>query len=232
MGKPIIAQKRGKGSPTYTVTSHRFKGEAKHFKDGEGLVVDIVKCAAHTAPLALVEHEEGLLYLTIAGEGCTVGSIIEIGASAELKVGNTLTLADIPEGTPIFNIESQPGDGGRFVRTSGATARLVSKQNNKVIIQLPSKKQRVFHPNCRATIGVAAGGGRVDKPILKAGNAYHKARARNKLYPRVSPNSMAAHDHPFGNTRSLRKSKSRPAPKNAPPGRKVGHIRPRRTGRR
>lgn len=232
MGKPIIAQKRGKGSPTYTANSHRYAGKAKHAPNGEGIVVDLINSVGHSAPLALVEHENGLLYLNIAGEGCMVGETVEIGEEAELAVGNTLTLKDLPEGTPIFNIEGQPGDGGKFCRGSGTTARVMSKSAKSVTVVLPSKKQRTFNANCRATIGVAAGGGRVEKPLLKAGNAYHKNKARNKLWPKVSPNSMSAYDHPYGNTRSLRKSKSTPAPRDAPPGRKVGAIRPRRTGRK
>lgn len=232
MGKPIIAQKRGKGSPTYTVNSHKFKGKAKHYADGEALVVDLIHCAGHSAPLALVEHEDGLLYLNIAGEGARVGEVIQIGEGADLKVGNTLMLKDLPEGTPVFNIEGQPGDGGRFIRSSGSAGRVVSKSDKMITVMLPSKKTRTFNPTCRATIGVPAGGGRTDKPLLKAGNAYHKLGVRNKYWPKVSGNSMNAADHPFGNTRSLRKSKSKPAPRDAPPGRKVGMIRPRRTGKR
>jgi large subunit ribosomal protein L2 len=232
MGKPIIAQKRGKGSPTYTANSHRYAGEAKHAPNGEAIVVDLINSVGHSAPLALVEHENGLLYLHVAGEGCMVGGTVEIGEDAELTVGNTLTLKDVPEGTPIFNIEGQPGDGGKFCRGGGTVARVLSKSEKSVTVILPSKKQRSFNAKCRATIGVVAGGGRVEKPLLKAGNAFHKNKARNKLWPKVSPNSMAAYDHPYGNTRSLRKSKSKVAPRDAPPGRKVGAIRARRTGRK
>ncbi|MFT4250509.1 MAG: 50S ribosomal protein L2 [Candidatus Woesearchaeota archaeon] len=232
MGKPIIAQKRGKGSPTYTANSHRYAGVAKHAPSGEALIVDLINCPGHSAPLALVEHENGLLYLNIAGEGCMVGETVEIGSEGELKVGNTLALKDLPEGTPVFNIESQPGDGGKFCRGSGSAARVVGKTKTSVTVMLPSKKTRTFNGGCKATIGVVAGGGRVDKPLLKAGNAFHKNKARNKLWPRTSPNSMAAYDHPYGNTRSSRKSKSKPAPRDAPPGRRVGSIRARQTGRK
>ena len=232
MGKPITSQKRGKGSPTYTVNSHRYKGQAKHYADGEGLIIDIIHCAGHSAPLCVIEHQDGVFYLTIAGEGASLGDVVQVGVEAELKVGNTLTLASIPEGTPVFNIEGQPGDGGKFVRSSGTTAKVVMKTTTHVTVQLPSKKQRTFSNKCRATIGLPAGGGRQEKPLLKAGNAYHKYAARNKYWPITSPNSMNAADHPYGNTRSLRKSKTRPAPRDAPPGRKVGMIRPRQSGRK
>ena len=68
MGKPIVAQKRGKGSPTYTVNSHRFKGKAKHYADGEGVVVDLLHCAGHSSPLCLVEQ----LQAAGRGEGACV----------------------------------------------------------------------------------------------------------------------------------------------------------------
>ena len=126
----------------------------------------------------------------------------------------------------------QPGDGGKFVRSSGSFAKVISRIGNKVIVRLPSRKEKEFNVECRACIGTIAGGGRKEKPILKAGNAMRAKRARNKLYPRVSPNSMSAIAHPFGNTRSLRKSKAKPISRNAPPGRKVGAVAARRTGRR
>ena len=97
---------------------------------------------------------------------------------------------------------------------------------------MPSKKQKQFNPRCRATIGVVAGSGRVEKPFLKAGTKFFKMKAKNKLWPKTSGGAMNAVDHPFGNKRTSRKSKARPAPRDAPPGRKVGMIRPRRTGRK
>ena len=111
-------------------------------------------------------------------------------------------------------------------------ARVVARTPSRVIVQLPSKKQKSFNPECRASIGIVAGGGRTEKPLLKAGTRYYKMKAKNKLWPKVSGASMNAVDHPFGCTRSLRKSKSRPISKNAPPGRKVGMVGARRTGRR
>ena len=106
------------------------------------------------------------------------------------------------------------------------------KADNKITVLLPSKKKKIFNGGCRASIGVVAGGGRPDKPMLKAGNMHYKMKAKNKLYPIVSGGAMNAVDHPFGNARSSRKSKAKPVSKNAPPGRKVGMVGARRTGRR
>ena len=94
-----------------------------------------------------------------------------------------------------------------------------------------NKKEKKFNVNCRATIGKAAGSGRLDKPILKAGKQYHIKKSKSKLWPRTSAVKMNAIDHPFGSGRGKR-VKSKIAKRNAPPGRKVGLLRPRRTGKR
>ena len=235
MGKNLIQQARGKGSMRYRALSFRYKGSSRHKSINEetisGTIVDFVDCPGHSAPLAQIEFADGELSLMIAPEGMKVGDIISVGSSASVQKGNTLPLSQIPEGTFIHNIESNPGDGGKFVRASGVFAKVSSHMTDCVIVTLPSKKTKKFGLQCRATIGVVAGGGRTEKPFAKAGNRYHAMRARNKLYPIVSGNAQNAVDHPLGNSRSSRKSNNKPAPKNAPPGRNVGMIRPRHTGR-
>ncbi len=237
MGKNLIQQARGKGGPTYRAPSHAFQGQAKHrsfSREGnvQGTVVDIINCPGHTAPLAVIQYDDGEKNLTIAPEGIATGDIVQAGEDAELWAGNIAFLRNIPEGTLIYNIESSPGDGGKFVRSSGTFARVVSHQKGRVSVMLPSKKRRDFSGECRAAISLAAGGGRTEKPFYKAGRKYHAKRAKNKLYPMISGAAQNAVDHPFGNTRSSRKSKARTVPKNAPPGRKVGMLRARRTGRK
>ena len=232
MGKLITAQKRGKGSSTFRTHSFKFKGQAKMLSQKSALVADIVHCSGHSAPLALLYYDDGSSAYSIAAEGMTVGDNLTLSnTDSELKTGNVLALKDIPEGVMIYNIEARPNDGGKFVRASGGSARVVSKTKDGVIVQMPSRKQKKFNPDCRAIIGVVAGSGRVDKPFLKAGNKYYAMKARNKYWPIVSASAMNAVAHPFGNKRTARKSKAKPAPKNAPPGRLVGAIRPRQTGR-
>lgn len=235
MGKRIIAQRRGSGSTAYRAPSFKFKGEAKHkslsTETDKGMVLDLITCRAHTAPLAIVEFEDGETTLMIAPEGIAVGEEVESN-SKTIKSGNTLPLIEIPEGTSVFNIEGMPGDGGRYVRASGTFAKILSHQGNSVTILLPSKKNKIFDGKCRATIGVVCGGGRPEKPLLKAGKAFYKAKQRNHLYPTVAGSAMNAVDHPFGNKRTSRKSKNRPTSRNAPPGRKVGMIAAKRTGRK
>jgi len=236
MGKVLIQQARGKGSPRYKVPSFRFKtdGKLKSLRKDlvKGKIVDLLSCQGHSAPILYVKFDDGEHRLMIAPEGVRVGDLVSVGPGAPPDAGNILTLREIPEGTSIFNIESQPGDGGKFCRASGNTARLLTKTEKYANVMLPSKKKRKFHLNCRAMIGIIAGGGRHEKPILKAGKMHHKKKAKNKLYPRTSGSKMNAIDHPFGNKRSARKAKQKPVSRFAPPGRKVGKLAAKRTGKR
>ncbi|MFH1174672.1 MAG: 50S ribosomal protein L2 [archaeon] len=233
MGKNLIQQARGKGGPTYRAPSFRFKGAAKVQHAFETMkVLDLVLCQGHSAPLAFVQYGDGSRGYVIAGEGIRVGDELGSAQTETVQTGTVLCLRDIPEGTAIFNIEATPGDGGRFVRASGTTARITNKTPKQVTVKLTSGKFKTFNPNCRATIGVVAGGGRKAKPFLKAGRAFHHKKKKNRLYPIMSGSAQNAVDHPFGNKRTSRKSKARPAPHNAPPGRNVGYIRPRQTGQK
>ena len=231
MGKNLIQQARGKGGPTYRAPSFKYKAKVSYPKTAViGEVVDFIKCRGHSSPLVEVKYDNGEKTYLVAAEGIRVGDKISTGKDAVKKTGNSLYLKDIPVGTSIFNIELKPGDGGKFVRSGGCFAKLISKKGNEGIVMLPSKKQKTFHLNCKATIGVIAGSGRKEKPFLKAGRRYHYMKARNKLYPRVSGIAMNAVDHPHGTSRSSKKGHPTMARKNAPPGAKVGKIRPRRTG--
>lgn len=235
MGKRIIQQARGKGGPRYRSPSFKYLGDIKYrpleIEQVKGVVRDFAKCPGHLCPLAAVEFEDGFRSFMIAPQGIKVGDSIKFGSN-EIRQGNVLTLADIPEGTEIFNIESNPGDGGKFCRTSGTSAKMISKTDTHAVVMLPSKKKKTFHLKCKATIGIIAGGGRAEKPFLKAGNRFYARRSRNKLYPLTRASAMNAVDHPFGNKRTSRKAKQKGASKFAPPGRKVGKLWPRRTGKR
>lgn len=233
MGKRLIQQARGKGGPTYRAPSFRYKGRVRFInKETQGEIIDIIKCQGHSAPVMKIKYEEGTEGLLIAPEEVKVGDKININVKAPVKNGNILQLKNIPMGTSIYNIEKVPKDGGKFVRSAGSFARVVGKTKNKIIVELPSKKQIILNPDCRAAIGIVAGSGRKEKPLLKAGKRYHAMRAKNKLYPVSGGTSMNAVDHPFGGTTSSHKGKPTIAPKNAPPGRKVGKLRPKRTGRK
>ena len=240
MGKRIKVQRRGRGSPTFRASKKRKRGPVKYpttttHKDKalKGEIIDLEHERGRSAPLARVHYEDGKKDYMIAPEGISIGEEVEIGTGTELKIGNTLTLKDIPEGTSIYNIESQPGDGGKFVRAGGTYATVVTRDAKKVIVKLPSGKMRKYNPECRATVGVVAGGGRTEKPFIKAGTKHHHCRAKNQKYPVNRGVAMIAASHPHGGGQKQHiGKKSSCVSRNAPPGRKVGLIAARRSGRK
>ncbi|MCS7116634.1 MAG: 50S ribosomal protein L2 [Nitrososphaerota archaeon] len=236
MGRRIIQQKRGHGAPQYRVAS---KGKIAPVsypsqKIGEtntAYVLDILHERGRFTPIAQLSMDDGRVVYIPAVEGLQVGAKIEIGFEASVKQGNILPLSKIPEGTVICNIEKNFGDGGKLVRAPGSSAVLFSHTPEGAIVKMPSGKSMILNENCRAMIGVIAGGGRLEKPFLKAGAKYYAVKGKGRVFPRVRAVAMAAVHHPHGGGRHAHK-----APKSvsryAPPGSKVGHIAPRRTGRR
>ncbi|MBU0466057.1 MAG: 50S ribosomal protein L2 [Nanoarchaeota archaeon] len=232
MGKRIVSQARGKGSLTYRVRKKAFNkkiGYPSTAKTGDAEIIAIIHSAAHSAPLMKVLIDNQTFY-NPAFNQAFVGQKIHMGDKAD--EGNVTALKHIQQGTQIYNIERNPGDGGKMIRTAGSSAVVTKKlENKKVTITMPNKKQIILNENCRATIGIIAGDGRLNKPLVKAGTKYYKMKAKSKLWPRVSAVAVNAVDHPFGSGRGKNVG-SKIAKRNAPPGRKVGHIRPRRTGYR
>jgi len=240
MGKRIISRRRGRGTTTYRAPSHRYYGEISYrtYDDTEknsvvyGKVTDLLSCPGHSAPLAKVMYDTKEEILLSAPLHVKVGDIVASGSAAAVQAGNVVPLKNLPEGTFIFNIECKPGDGGKLVRTAGSFAQVVGKVDDRVIVILPSKKQKTLSDKCRATVGVIAGDGAQEKPFMKAGNRMHKMQATNRLYPRTSGVAMNAVDHPFGSGRGRHPGKPKTPPRWAPAGRNVGLIHARRTGRR
>ncbi|CAN6813277.1 unnamed protein product, partial [Brassica oleracea] len=222
MGRVIRAQRKGAGSVFKSHTHHR-KGPAK-FRSldyGErngylkGVVTEIIHDPGRGAPLARVAFRHPFRYkkqkeLFVAAEGMYTGQFLYCGKKATLVVGNVLPLRAIPEGAVVCNVEHHVGDRGVLARASGDYAIVISHNpdNDTTRIKLPSGSKKIVPSGCRAMIGQVAGGGRTEKPMLKAGNAYHKYRGN--------------HQH-IGHASTVRRD--------APPGQKVGLIAARRTGR-
>ncbi len=230
MGKRIIVQARGKGSHTYRVRRKAFRYKLQYPKklEGEGTVVKLLDSAGHTAPLAKIKYDKGTFYMPAFKGMIEKQKII---FSKEIKEGNILMIKHVPIKTKIYNIESNPGDGGVFIKSGGNSATINRITEEGIFVLMPSKKEKKFNPNCRVTIGVIAGSGRLDKPVIKAGKKYHIKKSKSKLWPRTSAVKMNAIDHPFGSGRA-KNPKSKIAKRNAPPGRRIGLIRPKRTGKR
>lgn len=232
MGKRLITQRRGKGS-VHMTPSHRHHGPAKHplaRTPTTAVITDLTHDPGHSAPTATIELSNGEEHHVLATEGTRVGQKIQI-LGTDVQPGNILALKKVPEGTPVYNIEGRPGDGGKFVRAAGTTALLVGRTEKEVTVRLPSGQFKTFHPDCRAVIGVAAGGGRGDKPFAKAGKVHHAVRSKGKLFPRVRGVAKNPVDHPHGGGNAHRKEgKPTTVARGTPPGRNIGHIAARRTG--
>lgn len=235
MGKRLITQRRGKASPVHLTPGHRHHGPVKLPKvrgEVRGEVEALRHSPGHTAPVATVRFPDGTRQRFLAAEGTAIGAGVAVN-SDEIRAGNVLRLSQVPEATPVYNIEGQPGDGGKFVRAAGTTATIIGRSAAGVTVRLPSGQFKTLHPACRATIGVVAGGGRGDKPLVKAGKAHHKHRSSGKLFPRTRGVAKNPVDHPHGGGNAHRtEGKPTTVKRGTPPGRNVGHIAARRTGKR
>jgi large subunit ribosomal protein L2 len=224
MGKNLRQQRRGKGTAVYKSPSHRYLGEIKYEKTASGKVVDIIDAPGRNAPVAIIDSN-GKKIMNIAHEGMQLGQSISESAAP----GNIIELGKIPEGSKIYNIEMHSGDGGRLCRSSGTFATLIAHEKGKSILLLSSREKKALPDNCRATIGVVASGGRIEKPFRTAGQHSLAMRALGKYYPNVKGVAKNAVDHPFGG--STRPGKQKTVSRDMPPGKKVGSISPKRTGK-
>jgi len=233
MGKRIKTRRRGSAKHRFVAPSRHFKSEAKYSgiadNDIRGRIVEFYKDPSKQSLLMKIQWEDGKKYDYIAPEGIAVNDEIH-QHTKKIALGNVMRIVDIPEGVPFFNVEAIPGDGGRMVRTTGSSSTIVAKQKGQVVIRLPSKKMVPLREECRATVGVVAGGGRTEKPLIKAGNMFYKQRARHHLYPVVRGVAMNPVAHPHGGSQH-HSGKATTVKRTTPPGRKVGHIAARRTGR-
>ncbi|MCD6428814.1 MAG: 50S ribosomal protein L2 [Desulfurococcales archaeon] len=236
MGKRILVQRQGRGTPTFRCPSHLRVAPAHYPPPTDttlkGYVVELVHDPGRMVPLAHIELENGIDYYIPAAEGMYVGQEVYIGPDAPIAVGNTLPLKNISEGTKVYNIELRPGDGGKLARQAGSYAIILGRSGRYTIVLLPSGKQKSILSDARATIGVPAGAGRIEKPLLKAGAAYYKWKVKSRKWPRVRGVAMNAVSHPHGGGHHQSVSFPSTVSRNAPPGRKVGHIAARRCGRK
>jgi len=232
MGKRTRSHRRG-SSPKNKVNSHRFPAANRlpRKTDEVAEIIDLIHSPAHTAPLAKLKFQDGTVGHFAAPEGTSVGQNIAFGENVSLRPGNVTTLDRIPEGTPVCNVELRPGDGGKFARSGGNSAILETRMEETVRVRLPSGRLKELPSKCRATIGILGGHGRTDKPLMKAGAAHHRAKARGKLYPTVSGVAMNPVDHPHGGGNHQAVHGPNSVSRNSPPGQKVGNIAPSRTGR-
>jgi large subunit ribosomal protein L8e len=164
---------------------------------------------------------------------CILVNLFTAAKKAKMTIGNVLPLNAMPEGAIVCNIEERPGDRGKFARASGNYCTIVAHNpdNNTTRIRLPSGAKKLIQGSCRALVGVVAGGGRIDKPMLKAGRQFHKYRVKRNRWPKVRGVAMNPVEHPHGGGNHQHIGHPSTVRRDAPAGQKVGLIAARRTGR-
>jgi large subunit ribosomal protein L8e len=130
-------------------------------------------------------------------------------------------------------MERYPGDRGKIAKCSGEYVTIVghNEDTGMTKVRLPSGAKKTISSDSRACVGIVAGGGRIEKPVLKAGNNYHKYKAKRNEWPKVRGVAMNPVDHPHGGGNHQHLGMAATRGRSAPPGQKVGLIAARRTGR-
>ena len=210
MGKRLITQRRGSGTSLYRSPSHRHVDDVRlpAMSEGTAVIKDLIQAPGRTCPLAVLDLNGRTDY--------------------QLAVEGTITkLSNIPEGTLVHNVEARPGDGGKFVKTAGSSGTVVSR-GDKVMVLMPSGVIKEFSPDCRAAIGVVAGGGRGDKPLAKAGKNVHTLRSRSTAPFKTKGVAMNPVDHPHGGGSHAHVGGPNCQKRTASPGQKVGFLPPKK----
>ncbi len=213
----IVHLKKNSGRNNYgrITVRHRGGGYKKQYRlidfkrnkdDIEAKVVGIEYDPNRTANIALLSYKDGEKRYILAPAGLKVGEVLMSGPNAEIKVGNTLPLENMPLGSQIHNIELKPGAGGQLVRAAGNVAQLMAKEGKFATLRLPSGEMRLVPLKCRATIGQI---GNADHELVNIGKAGKKRHMG--IRPTVRGSVMNPNDHPHGGGEG-RSPVGRPAP--------------------
>ena len=166
----------------------------KRQKDGmEATVIGIEYDPNRSANIALIEYTDGTKSYILAPQGLTDGDKVVSGAGADIKPGNAMPIENIPVGIMINNIELNPGQGGKLVRSAGQEAQLMAKEGAYAHVRLPSGEMRLVSVKCRATIGTIGNSDHENIKIGKAGRKRHMG-----IRPSVRGSVMNPNDHPHG----------------------------------
>jgi len=197
-----VKKKGGRNNQGRITARHRGGGHKQQYrlidfrrdKDGVPAKVHSIEYDPNrNARIALLHFVDGEKRYIIAPVNIKVGTHIMSGPQAELSVGNTLPLRNIPTGTTIHNIELRPGQGARLVRSAGNSAQLMAKDGDWAQVRLPSGEVHRIHCLCMATIGQVGNPEHAGEKLGKAGRSRHKG-----IRPTVRGSAMSPRDHPHG----------------------------------
>ena len=199
----ITVKKKHSGRNSYGRITVRHKGggnrqkyriiDFKRTSEKPATVIGVEYDPNRTAYIALLQDEDGNKSYVICPVGVTDGMVLYSGENADIKPGNTLPISAIPVGTFIHNIELYPGKGAQLVRSAGAAAQLMAKENGMAQVRLPSGEVRLIRLDCKATIGQV---GNIEHDTIKIGKAGRKRHMG--IRPTVRGSVMNPCDHPHG----------------------------------
>ena len=188
MGRITVRHHGGGNKKKYRIIDFK-----RPFSEGANKVIGIEYDPNRTAYIMLLEDEAGKKSYAIAPDGVTVGTLLYSGEKADIKPGNVLPISAIPVGTVIHSIELYPGRGAQLVRSAGAAAQLMAKENGMAQVRLPSGEVRLVRLDCKATIGQV---GNLEHENIKIGKAGKKRHMG--IRPTVRGSVMNPCDHPHG----------------------------------
>ena len=198
----VLKKNAGRNNTGRITVRHHGGGNKKKYRiidfkraysEGANKVIGIEYDPNRTAYIMLLEDENGKKSYAIAPDGVTVGTLLYSGEKADIKPGNVLPISSIPVGTVIHSIELYPGRGAQLVRSAGAAAQLMAKENGMAQIRLPSGEVRLVRLDCKATIGQV---GNLEHENIKIGKAGKKRHMG--IRPTVRGSVMNPCDHPHG----------------------------------
>ena len=198
----VIKKKNsGRNNQGRITTRHRGGGVRKFYRimnfnlpAGTTATVEAIEYDPNrSARIARIKDDKGTYHYILAANGMSVGQTVSSGAEIAIESGNRLALKDIPVGSVLHAIEMQPGRGAQLVRSAGASAQLMAKEDNYAQVRLPSGEVRMIHVECTASIGVIGNEQHQNVKIGKAGRNRHKG-----IRPGVRGVVMNAADHPHG----------------------------------
>ena len=198
----VLKSKAGRNSYGRITVRHQGGGNKKKYRlvdfrrtreDEPAKVIGVEYDPNRTAYIALIQYDDGVKSYIIAPAGLTDGDTVYTGAASDIKPGNTLPISAIPVGTVIHNIEIYPGKGGQLVRSAGAAAQLMAKENGMAQVRLPSGEVRLVRLDCKATIGTVSNVEHDTVKLGKAGKTRHLG-----IRPTVRGSVMNPCDHPHG----------------------------------
>ena len=200
----LASKKKNAGRNSYGRITVRHQGggnrqkyriiDFKRQKDNvEATVVGIEYDPNRSANIALIEYTDGVKNYILAPNGLKDGDKVVSGENVDIKVGNAMPISCIPVGTLIHNIEINPGQGGKLVRSAGQEAQLMAKEGAYAHVRLPSGEMRLISVRCRATIGTIGNSDHENIKLGKAGRTRHLG-----IRPTVRGSVMNPNDHPHG----------------------------------